>query len=324
MNIFYMARKRNRYACLSDLEGYFRKRDLLGGLSEEAKKELRINIGIGEFGQTAPLRISHEDLWTKVTKNGLSIGTSYIITDFQSIYTFNAKVNGVEVAGGLGVNGTPLSPVYELLVTALDKDRLSAKAYILGEDWEVEYDIEQVVLNDGTKTKGKITWLRDTKGNSAFYDFKSIKFRRFKDDFQKTTIDLSKNYIDLYTFSVIKDGSVATDSSETDDLIEYNELKLNSWDNVFLGFTAHNIFEPEFRRNMFIYGCRDSHFLWKTTDNLVNEEVRYLTGIMNNQTFKIGNTEIATSITKTIHKVNEATIVSFLDPITYTHQVIIL
>lgn len=319
-----MSRSRNRYACMSDLEGYFRKRDLLGGLSNEAKKELRLNIGVGEFGQLYPLETTYEQLWTKIQNNDISIGTSYIITDFQTIYPFKSIKNGSEVAGGLGINETPLSPTYNLLVTGIDKNKLSSKAYILGKDWEIQYDVTQKTLGDGNTTKGRITWLRDSKGNSAFYDFKNVKFRRFKEDFQKTTVSLSKNYIDLYTFSVIKDGSVSTDSSETDDFIEYNELKLNSWDNVFLGLTANNIFEPEFTRNTFIYGCRDSHFLWKSTDNLVNEEIRYLTGTMNNQLFKLGNTEIATAITKTIHKVNDKTIVSFLDPITYTYQVIIL
>ena len=324
-----MALPKNRYACMSDLQAYFKKMDLLGGLTIPEQEELRKNIGIGkvgeegEAGQLKPLRITYEELWEKVTTNTIATGARYIITDFKSIYPFGVIVNNVEITGGLGIAQTPLSPTYELLVTGIDKNKLDSRAYIVGKNWEIEYDVTKRILEDGVTTKGRITWLRDRNGNSAFYDFKSIKFRRTKDSLRLTTINIPDNYIDLYTFSTISNDWIVTDSSETS-LIEYNELKLNCWNNVFLGITANNIFEPEFRRNTFIYGCKDSHFLWQTTDNLFNEEVRYLTGALNNWVFNIGNTEIATSITKTIHKVNDKTIVSFLDPITYSHQIIIL
>ena len=42
----------------------------------------------------------------------------------------------------------------------------------------------------------------------------------------------------------------------------------------------------------------------------------------NSKIFPIGETVLSTTISKTIHKVNEATIISFLDPITYAYQVI--
>ena len=58
------------------------------------------------------------------------------------------------------------SPTYQLLVTGINEDQLDSRAYIIGKDWEVEYDIEQDTLHDGVKTKGKITWLKDSNGNS--------------------------------------------------------------------------------------------------------------------------------------------------------------
>jgi hypothetical protein len=45
---------------------------------------------------------------------------------------------------------------------------------------------------------------------------------------------------------------------------------------------------------------------------------------MFNKLFKVGDTTLSTTITKTIHKVNDVDIVSFLDPITYSHQVLII
>jgi hypothetical protein len=49
-----------------------------------------------------------------------------------------------------------------------------------------------------------------------------------------------------------------------------------------------------------------------------------LSGSIYSKEFNTGNTVLSTAISKTIHKVNEATIVSFLDPITYAYQVILL
>ena len=57
---------------------------------------------------------------------------------------------------------------------------------------------------------------------------------------------------------------------------------------------------------------------------MFHETVAYTTGSIYNKVSPIGNTNFSTSISKTIHKVNDATILSFLDPITYSYQVIIL
>ena len=36
----------NRWACLHDLNNYFKKKDLLGGLTEPEKQKVRQNIGV--------------------------------------------------------------------------------------------------------------------------------------------------------------------------------------------------------------------------------------------------------------------------------------
>lgn len=323
---------RDRYACLSDLENYFRKWDYLGGLTTPEKAKIRENIGVSEFGQEAPVEVTYEKLLGMVESNAVSIGASYIITDFQTIYTSNVIDKGIAVSGGLGKHTTATSPIYQLLVTGIDKNRLASKAYVLDKDWEIEYDIEQKILEDGEKTKGKITWMKDSNGNSAYYDFKSIKFRRTAEDLRDTEVNIERSYIDLYTFSTIQEDGKVLDASLSAN-VRHNELKEGCTNNVFLGTTKNNIFEPECEKNTFINGCIDCHFLWKTTNNIFNEAVRYLSGTINNKKlidtfsakeFKMGEFDVATTITKTIHKVNEATIISFLDPITYTHQIIIL
>jgi hypothetical protein len=61
-----MALPKNRYACISDLKAYFRKSDLLSGLTEFEKKELKKNIGVidyvGEAGEIAPVEVTYANL----------------------------------------------------------------------------------------------------------------------------------------------------------------------------------------------------------------------------------------------------------------------
>lgn len=317
-----MSREKNRPACMSDLKAYFRKLDLLGGLTEIEKGQLRKNIGVvgyDEQGGQLIQKRTYQSLLTDVKEKLIIVGSRYLITDFQTIYSSNHIVDGVEESWGDLINP---SPTYQLLVTGINEDQLDSRAYIIGKDWEVEYDIRQDILHDGVKTKGKITWLKDSNGNSAHYDFKSVKFRRTREELKGTTINSNYTHIDLYTFSNIVEG-VAQDSSNTE-LIEYNELKTNCWNNVFLGDTYNNIFESECQGNTFIRGCHDTHLLWKSAGNIFNEPVAYATGTIQGKIISVGNTVLSSAITKTIHKVVEATIVSFLDPVTYAYQVIII
>lgn len=321
-----MALPRNRYACMSDLRKYFKKSDLLSGLTEYERRELRENIGVidytGEAGQITPMLITYSVLLEKIETNKIIVGGRYIITDYQTIYSSNVIEGGNKVSWGLDNSHNP-SPVYQLLVTGVNNDKLDSKAYVLGEDWEINYDASKEILEDGVQTKGKITWMKDRNGNSAFYDFKNIKFRRTREQLRNTTVSITTPYLDLYTFSLIRNDNIVNDNSDNE-LCEYNVFKENCWDNVFIGNTQNNIFEAEFRKNTFVKGCYNSHFLWNTYDNLFHERVAYTSGGIYNYVSLIGDTEFSTTITKTIHKVNDATILSYLDPITYAHQVVIL
>lgn len=83
----------DRYACMSDLNNYFKKADLLKGLSEAEKVQLRSNIGImnytGEGGQSTPVEITYSALYDLIFHSNLVVGARYVITDFQTIYTSN-------------------------------------------------------------------------------------------------------------------------------------------------------------------------------------------------------------------------------------------
>ncbi len=307
---------------MSDLREYFKKSDLLGGLTEFEKTELRLNLGIidyvGEGGQIAPIPITHEALCLLIETSKVIVGGRYIITDFQTIYSSEVlNTEGKKETWGVGINPSPIIP---LLVIGETSSSLDSRAVALGKDWEIEYDITKVNLPDNKTTKGRITWMKDANGNSAFYDFKNIKFRRT--NFNLSSI-IGVDSLDMYTFSNIVGGQ-AVDISDTE-LVEYNELKQNSWNNVFIGTTKNNVFEAELRNNTFFNGCYNSHLLWNTMGNNFKEAVAYTTGSISNYT-STGkmNSSFSTQITKNIHVVNHNTILTFLDDTTYSHQIAIL
>ena len=320
-------RDSRRYACIHDLNNYFKKKDLLGGLTELEQQQLRKNIGIidysGEGIQSKPIELTYAVLNDTIQKKGLIPGTRYMITDFQTIYSSNVfNSSGQKISWG-GNNSANPSAVYKLIVTAVSNNRLDPRVVIddsKTKNWIILYDPTKETLEDGVSTKGKITYLQDSNFNSAYYDFKNIKFRRTSSELDGSNLDLNTAYGDFYTFSDLTSG-VITDSSELHNT-QHNEIKQNCTNNIFLGDTYNNIIEAECKGNTFIRGCHDTILKWNSVNNFFNEPVCYMTGSLYNKTFAVGNTDLSTSISKTIHKVNEATIISFLDPMTYAYQVI--
>lgn len=303
----------NRYACLQDLNNYFSKKDLLGGLTDLEQQQLRKNIGITDSGEESkPLEITHSDIFQHIVNKTLITGKRYKITDFKTIYSSNTyNEDGNRITWGDEINP---SKVFKLIVTAITTDRLDPRVIIEGKDWVVEYDVVPKTLEDGVSTKGQITYLRDSNNNSAFYDFKSMKFKR------NNISGLPSG--DYYTFSDVTDG-VITDSTELHNT-RNNVIKYGSINNVFLGDTYNNVIETDCSNNTFIKGCHDTTLKWNSVNNIFYEPVCYTEGSIYNKTFQTGDTSLAMTITKTIQKVNEATIISYLDPITYSYQVIIV
>ncbi len=305
----------NRYACVYDLYNYFKKSDLLGGLSDLEKEQLRKNIGVtqtGEGGQTSPEEVTYATLYNYISKKLLVTGARYIITNFQTIYSSNVtNSSGQRITWGSTTNP---SQVLRLIVTAVTIDKLDPRIIVDGKDWKVEYNVTKETLEDGVETMGKITFLKDENNNQAPYDFKNIKFRR--------TSSQGVSQGDYYTFSDITSGTIV--DSTTLHNTKNNIIKEGSTDNIFLGDTYYNIIEEDCTGNTFVKGCHDTTLKWNSVNNVFNEPVCYTSGSIYNKTFKVGDTSLSTSITKTIQKVNEATIISYLDPITYAYQIIIV
>lgn len=326
MNTLQEAR---RYACKSDLNKYFKKVELLGGLTELEKAQLRLNIGIVEFNNpedvTQVSELTHARICDLIEKNQLIPGKKYMITDFQTIYSSNVlNSTGKRIGWGLEGSDNP-SPIQKIIVTAVTSSRLDPRIIIddpITSDWHIEYDVTKRRLEDGTATKGMITYLKDSNNNSAFYDFKNIKFRRTSRDLSNTNFSISSSFIDLYTFSDVDKG-IVEDSSNYHNT-KNNQFKKGCTNNVMLGDTYNNIFEEDCMGNTFIRGCHDSTIKWNSVNNTFNENVCFTEGSIYNKFIKIGNSDFSTTINKTINKVNDATILSFLDPITYAHQITII
>jgi hypothetical protein len=320
-------RDTRRYACIHDLNNYFKKKDLLGGLTDLEQEQLRKNIGIIDYteegGQSKPLEVTYAVLNDNIGKKSLVIGARYVITDFQTIYSSNVtNSSGQKVTWGTDSSTNP-SPIWKLIVTAITNNRLDPRVVIDNDkmkDWVIEYDPTKETLEDGVTTKGRITFMRDNHFNSAHYDFKNIKFRRTAEELDNTNLNLGAAYGDFYTFSDLT-GGVITDSSELHNT-KHNELKQGCTNNIFLGDTYDNVLEADCKGNTFLRGCHDTTLRWNSVNNMFNENVCYMEGSLYNKVFPIGDTSLSMTITKTIHKSNEATIISFLDPMTYAYQII--
>lgn len=313
----------NRYACMKDLNNYFDKKGLLGGLTTLEQETLRGNIGIenytGEGGQSTPVSKTYEELYYLVQTSTLVVGARYIITDFQTIYSSNVLNNlSQKITWGTSIN---TSPVYNLVIIANTNSKFDSRVTILEHpDWIVEYNITKEILPDGVITKGKITYLKDTNSNSAYYDFKNIRFRRTALELTNSNLSILGNYLDLYTFSDINGDTVIENSGIY--TTKYNTLKEDCWNNIFIGDTYDNIIESNCVKNTFIRGCHDCIIEWGSTNNIFNEVVCYTKGAIYNKIIQIGNAALSMSITKTINKVIDSTIVSYLDPTTYSYQII--
>ena len=80
-----MSKEKNRPACISDLKAYFRKLDLLGGLTEIEKGQLRKNIGVvgydeqgGQLIQKRTYQSLLTDVKEKLIKSKIKLWSSGI------------------------------------------------------------------------------------------------------------------------------------------------------------------------------------------------------------------------------------------------------
>lgn len=276
-----------RHVCFKDLENYWRKNDQFEGLSDYEKKLIRINLKVPsneelKEKQGGIVELTYEQLKLKVDQSDLNPYCTYIITDFRTIYESNVETNGVRETWGTETSQHP-STEYSIVLNPISKNQFSQNVEILEDDvaknWIVKYDFNQETLSDGTLTKGKITYLQDENNNSAYYDFKNIRFRVYLNAQDVTNSNsLSSGNQDLYTFSSYSGNKFIENSHEAYN----NKFEVDCYENVFLGKTENNIFYGGFKNNMFTSDCRCNKFEWNTFGNKFTSSITYAQGSIQN------------------------------------------
>lgn len=149
--------------------------------------------------------LTYSDLMELVTKESMSVGSSYIISDYQNEWELTTEEDAVledevfedEETGESEV--VRYKNVRPLVVIPNSATTIGSAHYVDDPEWDLEYDISYaddiivpVYNEDGSvketlsmPAKGRITKLTDEKGNSCNYDFKHLRFKVTEDGEEK-------------------------------------------------------------------------------------------------------------------------------------------
>lgn len=302
-----------RHVCLKDLDNYVKRDTYFSDFSEEEIKQIQKNLGIVISGDTEefnPILISgtYAQVVQQQQLGNLKIGYVYVITDFRSIYL--DCDNNV-----CGTDAFIPSQEYWIFLTPTGTNTFDKRVSLLQQNaasdcrnWIVEYNINQ---NSCDQSKGTITYLKDSNGNYAYYDFKNIKFK-------KTLADLNKGPIsydhDTYLYTFDNNG---TDASELN--CKNNHIEKGASNNVFLGTTKNVTLDSDCHDNIFFKNTENTHFLYGTYNNYFKDNVSHCYGIVHDKELA----EITTlPSTKHFEQLGNKQIVTYFDNETLTQQIV--
>ena len=297
-----------RHVCYKDLENYFKKDAYFSDLSDNEKALIRKNLGISEdSGQedhnTEVIVGTHNYIKGLVDLSQLKIGSLYVINDFRSIYSIGDEV--------LGLDKVP-STEYYIMLRPMSSNQFDSRVSLIGTQWQVEYSIIPKQMADGTYDRGQITYLKDQNNNSAYYDFKNIRFKRTLDELNKGANTYTQDQY-LYTF----DNS-GTDSSQTINC-KNNHLEKGAYNNVFLGLTQNNTLAADIHNNTFFKTCENNTMDYGTRNNYFLNDVRQCKGAVHDK-------ELAEIISmqcpKEFNILDGSQVLVYLDSQTQTYQFI--
>lgn len=293
-----------RHVCFKDLENYFRKDLYFSDLTEKEKQLVRENLGIAD-DPSGIIRGSYEEIKQLADTMSLRADSVYMITDFQSIYKVGDQVLGLTVCP---------SKICTLILRPSTSQTFDSRVILLcSEDptslkWTVEYDFTQEDL-DGVKTKGKITYLKDQNNNSAFYDFKNVRFKRTQEELDLGPRTLSEGY--YYTFS-----NGANDNSAS---VKNNHLAEGCTDIVFLDSSQNVTFEGDCHNLTFFQAASNDKFYYGTRNCYFQNPVNQIRGAVHDKTLA----ELtSTQCPKEFNVLNDKQVCVYLDPATETYQIV--
>lgn len=302
-----------RHVCLKDLENYIKRDTYFSDFSEEEIAQIQKNLGIvtnNGIDEYNPILITgtYNQIIQQQQLGNLKIGYVYIITDFRSIYLNDDNVV-------CGTEAFIPSQEYWVFLTPISTNMFDKRVSLFQpkaisncQNWIVEYDITK---NSCAQSKGTITYLKDTNGNYAYYDFKNIKFKKTLADLNKGPISFTNDTY-LYTFD-----NNGVDASELN--CKNNHLESGAYNNVFLGTTKNVILDSDCHNNIFFKNIENSHFLYGTYNNYFKE-------VANNCYGSVHDKEITelTSLPTTKHfeQLGDKQIVTYFDHETLTQQIV--
>ena len=302
-----------RHVCLKDLENYIKRDTYFSDFSEEEIAQIQKNLGIvvnNGIDEYNPILITgtYNQIIQQQQLGNLKIGYVYIITDFRSIYLNDDNVV-------CGTEAFIPSQEYWVFLTPISTNMFDKRVSLFQpkaisncQNWIVEYDITK---NSCAQSKGTITYLKDTNGNYAYYDFKNIKFKKTLADLNKGPISFTN---DTYLYTFDNNGVDATELN-----CKNNHLERGAYNNVFLGTTKNVILDSDCHDNIFFKNIENSHFLYGTYNNYFKETANNCYGSVHDKEI----TELTSlPTTKHFEQLGDKQIVTYFDHETLTQQIV--
>lgn len=293
-----------KHVSLKDLQNYFKRSDYFGNLTDEELKLIQKNLGITTGSDLNPSVIltTYEEVYNLKTQQQLKTSNVYVIQDFQSIYqASDGSICGTD-------NFLP-STTYWLFVRPTSNSTFDSRVAIYSPTdskvsrWTAEYDITPVQFTDGTTSKGTITYLKDHNNNTAYYDFKNIRWYRSAEDMNKGPVGyINPTY--CLTFS--------------DDSSKNNHLAIGAINNVFLGNTQNVTLSADSHNNTFFKECENSTFDYGTYNNFFTKSLSMCNGAVHDKTL---GEEVGMTCPKQFNVLNDNQVLVYLDPQTETFQI---
>lgn len=303
-----------RHVCYKDLKNYIERDKYFSDFTKEEIELIQKNLGIvnnqdQSYNPTVIIG-TYDEIYNQASISNLKIGYKYVIKDFRSIYSD-------EDGNICGTDNFMPSKEYTILLTPSSTSTFDKRVQIVNGDlstanpidWIVEYDIRKKIFSDGTTNKGTITYLKDTNNNSAYYDFKNIKFKKHLEDLNKGATTYNE---DTYLYTFDNGGNDASNS-----ICKNNHLEYGAYRNVFLGNTQNVTLSADCHDNIFFKNCENCNFDYGTYNNYFKDNVIRCSGSVHEKEL---DSITSNNYPKRFDILEDREVMVYLDPHTQTYQ----
>ena len=303
-----------RHVCYKDLKNYIERDKYFSDFTKEEIELIQKNLGIvnnqdQSYNPTVIIG-TYDEIYNQASISNLKIGYKYVIKDFRSIY--------LDEDGNIcGTDNFMPSKEYTMFLTPSSTSTFDKRVQIVNGDlsmanpinWIVEYDIRKKTFSNGTTNKGTITDLKDTNNNSAYYDFKNIKFKKRLEDLNKGATTYNE---DTYLYTFDNGGNDASNS-----ICKNNHLEYGAYRNVFLGNTQNVTLSADCHDNIFFKNCENCNFDYGTYNNYFKDNVIRCSGSVHEKEL---DSITSNNYPKRFDILEDREVMVYLDPHTQTYQ----